>query len=103
MNYQSKRYKLLVADESYNSAIRDIFDSTSFPGNISLRFSRGDRPLNSLKNDGDEIFPLIINDTIKNRTVSFGCCVVQKLFINGVISNVGYLTGLKVLPEYQKK
>lgn len=103
MNYQSKKYKLLIADESYNSSINDIFNSTSFPGNISVRFSRGAKPLDSLKSDGDEIFPLVINDIKNNKTVAFGCCVVQKLFVNGIAENVGYLTGLKVLPEYQKK
>lgn len=103
MNYQSRRYKLLLADESYDSSINDIFDSMSFPGNISIRFSRGIKPLESFKNDGDEIFPLIINDIQNDKNVAFGCCVIQKLFVNGVARNVGYLTGLKVLPEYQRK
>ena len=103
MNYQSKRYKLMIADNNYNSSIKDIFDSVSFPGNIGVRFSRGSKPLDSLKNDGEEIFPLIINDIKNNKTVAFGCCVIQKLFVNGIARNVGYLTGLKVLPEYRRK
>lgn len=103
MSFRNDRYTLRLAEHDDAAGIKKVFESGEFPGGISIQFLRGEDPFTSLQNDGDKAIVLIIVDTITNEIIAVGACIIRKAYVNGGIKNVGYLTGLKVLPQYHRK
>ena len=103
MNFQNNHYTLKFADGSDNSGIRDIFESSTFSGGISVQYLRNPKPYESFQADGDDAKILVIIDNIKKRTAAVGGAVVRQEYLNGRGEKCAYLTGLKIHPDYQKK
>ncbi|MGV8907321.1 MAG: hypothetical protein ACOH15_12110, partial [Acetobacterium sp.] len=55
------------------------------------------------KREGENVIIPIMEDKEDNKICAVGCCVIRKAYINGEVKRTGYLTGLKVLPEYQRR
>lgn len=62
MNFQNNHYTLKFADGSDNSGIRDIFESSTFSGGISVQYLRNPKPYESFQADGDDAKILVIID-----------------------------------------
>lgn len=104
MSYQNNKYKAVVADESHNGLIQAIYDADSFPGRICVKFLRNPNPVASFQREGDKAVIILLVDTERNdRPVGMGACIIRKEFIDGRVNKIGYLTGLKIVPEYRKK
>lgn len=90
------------ADSSDNAGIREIFESSTFSGGISVQYLRNPKPYESFRADGDDARILVIVDNETNRTAAVGGAVVRREYLNGKEGKCAYLTGLKIHPEYRK-
>lgn len=102
MNFQNNRYTLRLANQEDDDGIREIFESESFAGGLSVQYLRPS-PLRSFAADGDEARIIIAHDNDENRTAGVGGAVIRTEFLSGIPRRCAYLTGLKVHPDYQKK
>lgn len=103
MSFQSERYDLRLATEKDIAGIKKVFESGEFAGGISVQYLRGEDPLKSLQNDGERAVVPVAVDKAAGEVIGVGACVIRKGYVNGEIKTVGYLTGLKLLPQYQKR
>lgn len=92
-----------LADSGDNDGIREIFESSSFSGGLSVQYLRGAKPFDSFQADGDTARMIVAVDNEKKRIAGVGGAVIRREYLNGNIENCGYLTGLKIHPDYQKK
>lgn len=101
MNFQNDRYTLRFASPADDCGIREIFESGSFSGGLSVQYLRPE-PLASFAADGDEARILIIRDNEQGRIAAVGGAVVQSCFLGGKMTRCAYLTGLKIHSDYRK-
>ena len=90
------------ADHSDNAGIREIFESSTFSGGISVQYLRSPKPYESFLADGDEAKILVFSDNEAKKTVAVGGAVVRREYLNGREEKCAYLTGLKIHPNYRK-
>ncbi len=103
MSYQN-RFMFSMATPEDAEGIRRLFAAQNFDGNIAVQYLRGENPIESFLKEGDEFVCLVLRDTeADNNIIGMGSCVIRKGYANGTICNIGYLTGLKLLPDYHKK
>lgn len=102
MNSLNSRFEYGLATEQDAAEILEIFEILDFKGEISVSFTRRPDPVESLNNDGQRAIIPIIRDKETKKICAVGCCVVREAFVNGKVVRTGYLTGLKVRPEYRK-
>lgn len=103
MNFQNNRYTLEFATENDNKGIVNVFESMHFSGDISVKYLRNPNPLLSFSADGDYHKIMIIRDNECDEIVAVGGAVIRDEYVNGKIKKCGYLAGLKIRPDYQKK
>lgn len=102
MNFQNNKYTLEFATSEDNAGIREIFEAGEFRGGISVRYLRNPLPLASFEADGDARI-MVIRDNECQRIIAVGGAVLRREYVNGKEETCGYLTGLKIHPDYQKK
>lgn len=103
MNFPSDRFELVLAQRGDWPDIKRIYDSGEFDGGIAVQYLRDPDPIASFEREGDKAVILMLRDRRTNKAAGFGACIIKKVFKDGKIVNMGYLTGLKLLPEYRKK
>ncbi len=103
MSFRNNRFEFGLASPEDSWQILEIFENIDFKGNISVLFTRRPDPYESLMHDGETAVIPIIREVGSGKICAVGCCIIRKAFINGEVRNTGYLTGLKVLPEYRRK
>lgn len=103
MSSRNERFEYRLATPEDSQPILEIYESGSFSGNISVLFTRRPDPYESLKREGENVIIPIMKDKEDNKICAVGCCVIRKATINGEVKRTGYLTGLKILPEYQRR
>ncbi|MBP9023651.1 MAG: hypothetical protein KBH06_10665 [Spirochaetes bacterium] len=102
MSIRSERFEYDTAKPEDSEEILKVLESTDFKGSISVLYTRRPDPLKSYNVEGDKYFMPVVRDSHSRKICGVGCCVIRKGFINGEEKNIGYLTGMKVLPEFQK-
>ncbi len=103
MSYQNK-FIFSKATPKDSEGICELFKAQSFDGKIAVQYLRGEDPISSFLREGDDFICLVVRDAEDdNRIIGMGSCVVRKGYVEEKICNIGYLTGLKLLPEYHKK
>lgn len=103
MSFQNKRFTLTRAEKKDAADIEKIMKSGSFRGGIEIQYLRGKDPLASFEKEGTEAFMYILREKEHGEAVGMGGCIIRPAFVNGEIRRAGYLTGLKVIPEYQRR
>ena len=96
-------WELTIATPEDSLGIQKVFDDGDFKGDISVKYSRAPDPYRSFQNDGEHIVMSILKDTITSEILGFGGVVIRKGYVNGVLRNTGYLTGLKILQSHQRR
>ncbi len=99
----NKRFIFQIADENDGEDILSIIERLSFKGNLALMYTRRPDAFSSLKSEGDDVDIIVCKDTKMDKTIGFGACSVNELFINGEPKKTGYLFGLRGLTEYSRK
>lgn len=103
MSSRNSRFEFGLALPEDSGQILEIFESMDFKGDISVLFTRRPDPYKSLMKDGEGAVIPVIREAQSGKICAVGCCIIRKAFINGEVRNTGYLTALKVLPEYRRK
>ena len=103
MSIRSKRFAYRLATPEDSRQILDVIESGSFSGDISVLFTRRPDPVASMLQEGHLVLIPVMVDLENNKICGVGCCVIRKAFINGQIMRVGYLMGLKVHADYQRR
>lgn len=102
MNFQNDRYTLRLALPEDDAGIREVFESGSFPGGLSVQYLRP-APLASFAADGDDVKMLVVRDNENGRIAAVGGAVIRREYLHAEPVRTAYLTGLKVHPDYQKQ
>ena len=103
MSGLNRNWELVLAGPDDAGGIQKVFDDADFQGGISVRFSRAPDPYRSLQNDGERLIIPIARDTATKEVLATGACVIRPSYLNGVLCNTGYLTGMKILRSHRQK
>ena len=103
MNFPNDKFELFLAEHSDWPDIKAIYDSGEFDGGIAVQYLRDPNPIASFEREGEKTVILMLKDRQTDKVAGFGACIIKKVFKDNKIMNMGYLTGLKLMPEYRKK
>ena len=103
MKSRNDRYEIRLAKPEDAAQLLKIYECGEYSGHISVLFTRRPDPYVSLMHEGDKVVIPIVTDKENGMIVGMGACMIRKAYINGEVKNVGYLAGLKGLPEYRKR
>ena len=103
MSCLSDRFELRAATTADTGQILKIYEEQEFDGVISVIHTRRPDPYLSLSQEGERVFLYVCHDHREDIICGAGACVLRKVYIKGEFKTAGYLTGLKLLPQYQKK
>lgn len=103
MNIQNNKYTIRFAERADDEGIREIFESGGFDGGISIQYLRNPSPIASFEAEGDVAKILVVIDNVQGRTAAVGGAVIRREYVNGKVQKCGYLTGLKIHPDYRKR
>jgi hypothetical protein len=53
--------------------------------------------------EGDQVIIPVMMDRDNGRMCGVGCCVIRSAWLNGELKKTGYLSGLKIHPDYQRR
>ncbi len=95
------RYEFQLASRADDAQLRAILAATPMAGRIAVSFRRDPSFFDAAVVDGDFHQVVVCRDRQGGRIVGFGCRSVRDRFANGRPTPVGYLSTLRVLPEYR--
>lgn len=104
MNSPSDRFEIALATPADGPELAALYASDDgFPGQVQVLFTRGRDAYASLLAEGDGVVVPITRERSTGRIVGMGACVLRTAWVNGTPRRVGYLTGLKGLPEFRRR
>ena len=95
------RYDFQLATHDDDAQLRAVLAATPMPGRIAVSFRRDPSFFDAAVVDGAFHQVIVCRDQQDDRIVGFGCRSVRHRFVNGRPTPVGYLSSLRVLPEYR--
>ena len=95
------RYQFEIAGPDADADLRLILASTPMQGRISIGMRREPSWFDGAVVDGFSRQVVACRDQDTGRIFGFGCRSLRQLYVNGVPGVVGYLSSLRVLPEYR--
>ncbi len=95
------RYEFQLATRADDSQLRALLAATPMPGRIAVSFRREPSFFDAAVVEGDFHQAVVCRDTQADRIIGCGCRSVRQRFVNGQPTAVGYLSSLRVLPEYR--
>ncbi len=95
------RFQFELAAPADDAELRQILAATPMPGRIAVSFRREPSWFAAAVVDGYFRQVVVCRDLDTGRLIGFGCRSVRRLNVNGLPADVGYLSGLRVLPEYR--
>src|SRR6056297_2547527 len=102
MNFLNDQFELIQGEAKDFEAFNNIYENGKFEGNIEIQFSRKPNPLESFEKEGEKANLFILREKESNKQIGLGACIIRKVYKDGNIYRMGYLTGLKVLADYKK-
>ena len=101
MTQMSSQFSFKLATVAEDSALRAVLRQTSMQGRIQLSFQR--EPNFFIAEQAGNIHSQVIavTDEEKGCLAGFGCRSFKRVFVDGKQNQVGYLSGLRALPEYR--
>ncbi|MBI3463263.1 MAG: hypothetical protein HY000_09415 [Planctomycetes bacterium] len=95
------RYEFQLATREDDAQLRAILAATPMRGRIAVSFRREPSFFDAAVVDGAFHQVVICRDQQQHRIAGFGCRSVRDRFVNGRPTPVGYLSSLRVLPDYR--
>jgi hypothetical protein len=95
------RYQFELATRADDQELRTILSQIPMPGRISICFQREPSFLDAASVEGDFVQTIVCRDQERRRIVGFGTRSIRHRYVDGVAMPVGYLSSLRVLPEYR--
>lgn len=104
MSSPNDAFELSLAEPAAGAELAALYRSDDgFAGDIRVLFARGQDAYASLLADGERVVVPIMRERTSGRIVGMGACVIAAAWVNGELTQVGYLTGMKVLPEFRRR
>ncbi len=97
----STKYVPELIGEAEDGALRAILRNTFMPGNIALSFQREPNFFQAEKAGNIESQVIAMRDKDTGTISGFGCRSFRMAYVDGQLKLVGYLSGLRCLPEYR--
>ncbi|MGJ3509984.1 hypothetical protein [Enemella sp. A6] len=99
---RSQGFEIELATGADARELAAIYGSDDgFAGSIAVKFTRDPDPYASLLAEGDEVVVPVARERESGRLVGMGACVIRTAWVNGEPVRIGYLTGLKALPQFR--
>jgi hypothetical protein len=95
------RFQFELATPADDADLRHILAATPMPGRISVSFRREPSWFEAAVVDGFFRQVVACRDLDTGRIIGFGCRSIRRLFMNSVPADIGYLSSLRLLPEYR--
>ena len=97
------RFRIDLATPADGAELSAIYNSDDgFGGDIAVKFTREPDPHASLLAEGERVTIPVVREVETDRAVGMGACVTRTAWVDGRPTRVGYLTGLKALPEFRR-
>ena len=97
------RYKFDLATRDDDAELRAILAATPMDGDIAVSFRREPSFLDAAAVEGDFHQVMVCRDLRAKRVAGFGCRSIRSRYVNGQPTAIGYLSGLRALPEYRSR
>jgi hypothetical protein len=95
------RYRFELATPADDADLRHVLAATPMEGRIAVAFHREPSWFAGAVVDGRFRQVIACRDLHTGRVIGFGCRSVREVYVNGSPAVVGYLSGLRALPEYR--
>jgi len=92
--------KISLADRSDDDLLRECLKKNEMSGSISVAFETEPSFFDALSVQGIES-QVIIGKTENEEIIGFGVRSIKPVYVNGEIVDIGYLSGLRVNPEFR--
>jgi hypothetical protein len=97
------RFQFELAGPEDDADLRHVLALTPMPGRIRLSLRRDPNWFDGAVVDGFCRQVVACRDQNTKRIFGFGCRSLRELYVNGWPMTVGYLSSLRVLPEYRNR
>jgi hypothetical protein len=95
------RFEFTLATPADDEDLRRVLSSTPMEGRIRVAFAREPSYFAAAAVDGKQVQVGVCRDKAIGRVVGMGSRAVSRRYVNGRPRPVGYLSGLRLLPEYR--
>jgi hypothetical protein len=95
------RFRIEVAVRADDADLRRVLASTPMPGAVTVAFQREPSFFDAAVVDGGFHQIVIARDCEEARIAGFGTRSVRRRYVNGRPMAVGYLSALRLLPQYR--
>ena len=96
-----RRFQFELAEPQDDADLRHVLAATPMEGAISIAFAREPSYFAAAEVDGDVVQVGVVRDRNTGRVIGMGSRAISNHFVNGRQRPVGYLSGLRLLPEYR--
>jgi hypothetical protein len=96
-------YRFEVATPDADADLRRILAETPMPGRVAVSFRREPSYFAAAVVDGPFHQVVAARDCAADRLFGFGARSVRETYVNGRVEPIGYLNGLRSLPEYRNR
>ena len=97
------RFQFDLATSRDDADLRTVLAATPMDGTVSVSMQREPSFFGAAAVEGDSHQVIVCRDQRENRIAGFGCRSIRTLFVNGKPEQIGYLSGLRALPEYRNR
>ncbi len=102
MSGQNKNYYFVDACSDDDKAILEILETPDFEGDLAIIYTRRPSPTLSFKRSGQLVKLMLCKMRETDELIGFGCCAINRHWVDGQIKKVAYFSGLRVKPTYRK-
>jgi hypothetical protein len=96
-----QRYSFRLAVPDDDPALRRLLRETPMDGTVRLTLRREPRYFDSQRLEGEFCQTLVATDSTGDRLIALGSRSVRMRYVNGQPAAIGYLSGLRILPEHR--
>jgi hypothetical protein len=100
-NTSMSRFTFRLATPADDAALCDLLAATSTEGAISLAFARQPSYFAAAEVDGRQVQVGVVRDGDSQQIVGMGSRAISLRYLNDKPMPVGYLSGLRLMPEYR--
>ena len=97
------RFELNLATPEDDEELRQVLAATPMDGKIRLAFAREPSYFGASAVEGEFVQVGVIRDKKSWGVVGFASRAVSSCYVNGEIEDVGYISALRLMPDYRRK
>jgi len=97
------RFIIKLSEPGDGSELLMLLRGISMDGAVRLVHLRDPDFFRSIEVEGENVQVVLGRDLKEEKIIGFGIRAVRRLFVNGAETPVGYLSNLRLLPEYRNR